>query len=192
MCHKSCQWQEGTTVEGAKPGQCRLSSITQFPRECPQPGKLGCWAWAEGTLLLRIVRDPSSRGTRAGMKLGLISQLVYNNCYKYRYILLLHTLRACFCCWSLRSLTWPPGFDTAKIKRRQHNDGTLAKVEPAKSQDTQNSAKGKLGGWVWFQLRKHPENKILSKMALCVSEPGSTLQEKKIRQMLSRSGRLAS
>lgn len=111
-------------VERAKPGQC---GVSRSLRECPQPGKLGCWAWPEDTLLIRMVRDAPSRGTRAGMQLCLIPQAVYNNCYKYRDFVWLQTLRPCFCCWSARSVIWPPDFDTAKIKRRQHIDSTLQK-----------------------------------------------------------------
>lgn len=191
MCHRNAASGRRAypNCGGAKLGQCRVSSITQLPRECPQTGKLGCWAWAEGTLLIRIVRDSPSRGTRARMQLCLIPQYVYNNRYKYRYFFLLHTLRPCFCCWNLRSQIWPPGLDTAKIKRRQHNDGTLqkqsqqnhriCKTAPRKNQEAGfDSSSGNT-----LRIKHCPKWHF-------VSELGSLLQGK-IRQTPSHGGRLA-
>lgn len=134
-------------VERAKPGQCRVSSITQHPRKCSQPGKLGCWAWAEDTLLIWIARDPPSTGTRSGMQLCLIPQVVYNNHYKYRYFFLLHT-QVPFLLLELQVSNLTSWLWHCKVKEEAAQWWYPEKAEPAKSQDTQNSAREKLGGRV--------------------------------------------
>lgn len=69
-----CQSQEATSKLWRGPSQGSAGSPASL-RECPQPGKLGYWAWAEDALLIGIVRDPPSRGTRVGMHLCLTPNL---------------------------------------------------------------------------------------------------------------------